>query len=521
MNAILRWRSSWVSALLTAICIAPVIFAQVPGNLSPAELPPSPPSILDPKIAPIDLASALRLAGVQNPEIMIARERVVEAAARHQLAAAQLLPNINAGLSFDDHLGNLQQSTGNILHVNRDSLYLGLGASAVGAGTVTIPGIVWRMNVSDALFGALATKQVVRQRQFASRATDNQVLLQVTRGYLALLGAEGLRVLAMESRDESREVARITANYARAGQGTEADADRAASELEQRNNELLDAENNVLAASARLCELLGMDASVRLHAIDGWVVPAPIVPEPIPLPELIAIALTQRPELGERQAAIREAMLVLRGAKLLPFSPNMIVGYSTGSFGGGSDIVAAGGGPRFGNFDGRQDLDAVVYWELRNLGIGNIAIVRSAQSNLRTTQWQATEVMDRVKAEVARAYARTHARFAQIDTSERAVAAGARAFQEDLLRTRNNPREARPIEVLDSLRLLRTSRQQLLAAIIDYNTAHFELYVAMGQPPASYLARPVPVDLVPPPPDAAMPNPSASPKDLIPVPKAK
>jgi hypothetical protein len=238
---------------------------------------------------------------------------------------------------------------------------------------------------------------------------------------------------------------------------------------------------------------------------------------------LIAIALTQRPELGKRQAAIREAMLVLRGAKLLPFSPNMIVGYSAGSFGGGSNIVAAAGGPRFGDFGGRQDLDAVVYWELRNLGVGNAAIIRGARSNLRTTQWQQTEVMDRVRAEVARAYARTHARFAQIDSSERAVAAGGKAFQEDLLRTRN--REGLPIEVLDSLRLLRTSRQQLLDAVIDYNSAHFELYVATGQPPASYLARPVPADLVPPPPDAAPPTgapPAAvAPKELLPSPNAK
>ena len=518
MTPSLRWRSAWMGPLLIMLCAVPALPGQPRDDFAPAELPPLPPSILDSKLAPIDLCSALRLAGVQNPEIMIARERVVEAVARHQLAAAQILPNLNAGLNFDDHLGNLQQSTGAILKVNRDAMYLGLGASAVGAGTVNIPGIVWNLKASDAIFGALASKQAIRQRQFASRATDNQVLLRVAQSYLTLLRAECQRAIASQNRDEGHEVARITANYAKAGQGRQADAERAVSELEQRNNELLDAENSVLSASARLCELLGLDASVRLHAIDGWVVPAPIVPEPIPLTELIAIALTQRPELGERQAAIREAMLVLRGAKLLPFSPNLIVGYSAGSFGGGSDIVAAAGGSRFGNFNGRQDLDAVVYWELRNLGVGNLAMIRGANSNLRTTQWQQTEVLDRVRAEVARAYARTHARFAQIDTSERAVAAGAKAFQEDLLRTRN--REGLPIEVLDSLRLVRTSRQQYLDAIIDYNAAHFELYVALGNPPAAVLARPVPASLVPPPPEAGPPI-SGKPQELLPVPNSK
>src|SRR5437870_4195119 len=80
-------------------------------------------------------------------------------------------------------------------------------------------------------------------------------------------------------------------------------------ELELRNADVIRAEGDLLTASARLCELLDLDPSVRLVATDGWVVPAPLVPEPIPLPELIAIALVQRPELRERQAVIQEALL--------------------------------------------------------------------------------------------------------------------------------------------------------------------------------------------------------------------
>jgi outer membrane protein TolC len=56
---------------------------------------------LGPQIRNIDLDTALRLAGVRNPELMIARQRITEAAAIRQYAAAQLLPNINAGKNFD------------------------------------------------------------------------------------------------------------------------------------------------------------------------------------------------------------------------------------------------------------------------------------------------------------------------------------------------------------------------------------------------------------------------------------
>ena len=57
--------------------------------------PVSPPSILQPEIRPIDLDTALRLAGVQNPEFNLARQRVLEAVAMRQFAAAQILPSIN------------------------------------------------------------------------------------------------------------------------------------------------------------------------------------------------------------------------------------------------------------------------------------------------------------------------------------------------------------------------------------------------------------------------------------------
>src|SRR5205814_5142474 len=132
---------------------------------------------------------------------------------------------------------------------------------------------------------------------------------------------------------------------------------------------------------------------------------------------------------------------------------------------------------RFGNFSGRDDLDVVVYWSLRNLGVGNVALVRLAESRLRAGNLRQIEVLDRVRAEVATASARTHARYAQIETSERAVQASANAFAEDIRRTRGL--EGLPIEVLDSLRLLARSRLAYLDAICDYNRAQFELYVAL------------------------------------------
>ncbi len=175
-------------------------------------------------VIPIDLATVLSLAGIQNPELLIAQTRVSEAVAIRQLAAAQFLPTINLGTNFDSHTGVLQQSSGNILKVQRQALYFGAGANAIAAGTVNIPGVVWNFNASEAIYNTLITKQVVSQRQFESEAARNQILLDVVTSYLDLLEANGERTIRLSIRERSAEVARTTAAFAKAGQGREADA---------------------------------------------------------------------------------------------------------------------------------------------------------------------------------------------------------------------------------------------------------------------------------------------------------
>src|SRR5262249_5365659 len=113
--------SRWIAALFLAACLAAsAAFAQKstvqlpdqvelvpPPRRVPEEvrIPASPATILGDQKNPIDLASALQLAGVQNPEILLAREQVTEAVAVRQLAAAQFLPSINAGTNVNTHTG--------------------------------------------------------------------------------------------------------------------------------------------------------------------------------------------------------------------------------------------------------------------------------------------------------------------------------------------------------------------------------------------------------------------------------
>lgn len=458
-------------------------------------------SLLGDEVKLIDLASALGLAGIRNPQMLMARQRVVEAVALRQLAAAQFLPSLHLGTSFDNHNGNLQQSNGNILKVDRGSLYVGAGAAAVGSGTVNIPGVTWNLTVSAAIYKALADRQLVEQRELARRAVENQVLQRVAAAYIQLLRFEGHRVIALKNLAEADEVRRVTAAFAKVGQGRQSDADRARTEFLYREASLRQTEGDVLTASSRLAQLLDLPPSLRLHPADDRTVPTPVVPEPLALPELLALAVLNRPELQEQQVAIRRSLLALDGSKVLPFSPTVLIGFSYGGYGGGSNLVAEPvgsnpfglGQPRFGNFSERADFDAVVFWSLQNLGIGNLAMIRAARSNLASANLELVERLNRIRAEVAAAHAKTHARLARIETCEEAVQSITVGFAKDLAMIKGGI--GRPIELTDSMRLLGRARLAYVNSIMDYNAAQVELYVAIGQPPADALARSIASDL--------------------------
>jgi outer membrane protein TolC len=484
---------------------------------------PPPETILQPGEHPIDLETALTLAGVENPELLLARQRVDEVTALRQLAAAQLLPNMNVGGNYDLHRGPLQDSNGGILKVNRDSMYVGLGANAVGAGTVNIPGLNYNLNVGEAWFGYLASRQRIITLEATAVGVRNDVLLRVCLTYLDLLRATARQAIARRNREEGAEVARLAAEYALTGQGRKADADRAAVELRRRDAELTQAEGDTLAASARLAQLLNLDPSTRLRPIDGWVVPSPLVPNPVPLPDLLAIALMQRPEFAARRSEIQTALYELALARILPFAPNVILGFSAGGFGGGSNLVANRPGvldpitgtpvtgPRFSNLLGRTDLDVIVFWTFRNLGIGNVALARAADSRARQTRLRELETLNLVRAQVAEAYGWVKARYLQIDAGEKALRAGQDAFDQDLIRIKGG--QGLPLELVDSLRLLGRARYEYLDSVIEYNRAQTQLWVALGQPPANSLARPIPPEVATPAPG----NDSTAP--LLPAPR--
>src|SRR5262249_56526061 len=110
------------------------------------------------------------------------------------------------------------------------------------------------------------------------------------------------------------------------------------------------------------------------------------------------------------------------------------------------------------DLDGRSDVDVVVFWTFRNMGVGNAALIRAADSRVKQTRLRELETLNTVRAEVAEAHARVAARFLQIDAAEKAIRASAEAYTQDLARIiKGGPGLGMPLPVIDSLQLLALS----------------------------------------------------------------
>jgi len=426
-----------------------------------------------PETLPIDLPTALRLANADNLQVALAREQIRQALAHVEQTRALWLPSIRGGANYNRHDGSIQAVPGNQFNTSRGAFYSGLGAGGYGVASPMIPGVYANFHLTDAIFQPLASRQFAAGRRRAATAATNDALLEVSLAYLELLRANQDLAIALRIRDDAQRIAEVTADYARTGQGLQADADRLRAELAIRRNDVLRSEEARSVASARLAQLLHIDPTVRLDPVEPTVVPIDLVPEQIELRELVAQGLSRRPELAECRFLVGEAVQLLRRERFAPLIPSVLVGGSYGAMSSGINGNLAAGA-------GRLDVDAVAYWEMRNLGLGEAAARHGAQSAVRQARLRQLAAMDLVSREITEAHAQSEARRLRIAIGREGVEAAANTYRSSLDRILDA--RGLPLEALQSIQALAQARREYLRTLIDYDAAQFTLYRAIGAP---------------------------------------
>jgi len=425
---------------------------------------------------PLDLASALGMTQGQNPRVAFAQAQIAQSLAQHEAARALWLPSLRAGGNYNKHEGRIQQVEGPNIIASRGAAYGGFGANAVGAGSPAIPGVYAYFHTTDAIYQRQITGHALDARESQATAVTNDQLLETALAYTALLDAHQRKAIADETLSHGEELAELTANFAKVGAGSQADADRATAALALVRSEAVRAEEAVAVASARLAQQLSVDPAVRIVPQESTVVPIDLVGLQMTDADLVAMGLSNRPELAANRSLVCEAVSRLRREEHAPWLPSVLLGVSYGGFGAGTGSQITNGGDRF-------DFDGVAWWEVRNLGFGERAAREAAQAQIQQARMREVESLDLVAREVVESHIQAVNRQRQIAVAEQGIAAARQSYDRNLERIRNT--QGLPIEVLQSIQALDAARREYLRAVIDYNTAQFRLHRALGWPVTS------------------------------------
>jgi outer membrane protein TolC len=442
------------------------------------------PSGSDVRILPINLPTTLRLADASNPTIALARERINEAYAHLREAQVLLLPSLQTGPAYVRHDGLLQNSTGLVFDTSKWNFFEGGGATLF-------------VETSDAVFAPRIARRLLDAQSAAAQGVTNTIQLEAAVGYLNLLGAYGALAINAETVSNAEQAVGMAEQAVKAELGkTPADANRLRTELDLRKQERIDLEAKAAVASAKLAQLLMMDATADLQPSDTAIVPISLVSTVTSLDELVATGLMNRPELAESRALVEAALARWRQARTGPLLPRLEVDYFAGVFGGGINDNTQ----RFG---GRGDGLAQAVWTLHNLGAGDVALARARRSQYNQTNLHVRDVEAQVAAEITAAAKLVRARQRSLSSAQDAVRQAEKAWPTVLKTTFNatflpggaGVRRFEALELLWAERDLDQARRSYLTEVIEYNRSQFQLYWSLGQPPLESLPKlsPLPV----------------------------
>ncbi|MCP4787994.1 MAG: TolC family protein [Fuerstiella sp.] len=461
----------------------PVIQASSAEVIDEADSPPAvPPDGAEQEAFPVDLPTILRLAGGRNWAVQLAGERIHQAQADVMAAEAMWLPSLNVGVGATKHEGQIQATTGEILDVSRNSLFVGGGAKVANAPLTGGAGgparLFLDLSIADALFQPLVARQKSCAAQYHQAVAFNDAQLEGTLAYFDLVSAQGEAAINAENLSDAAGLLSMTQAFVAAGKASPAEVSRVQVIVANHQQSVVDAQLKIRLASSELIRIVRLDPSqlsteALLYSADDHLLPIELISEASDLSALIAQGQGARPEVGEQHALTQAQLANNRNQELRPFIPSLNLGVSAGGFGGGM-------GSDIDRFDGRADIDAMLVWEVRNLGFGERAARGETSSRYRQAVLRSHQVQDQIAEEVRSAWHRVRAGRQRMDISRDNVSEAVRLVDMNFERIRGL--EGLPLEAIQALHAVSQARLSYLRAIVKYNKAQADLLRAIGRP---------------------------------------
>ncbi len=410
---------------------------------------------------PIDLSTALRLAGAQNLDVQIAQERLDEAKANHQSAVAQFFPWLTPGITYRQHNDNIQDVAGNIIAVNKYSY-------APGAALAV------QVDLGDAIYKSLASKQLANAAGHALNAQRQDTVLAAAQGYFDLALAQGSAAVAREAVKISGDYEAQLRNAVAAGLAFKGDALRAGVQTARNELALRQALEQQRVAAARLAQTLRLDPAVELVARDDDLAPLALIATNTALSSALAQTFASHPELKQSQSLVAAAKDAKNGATVGPWIPTVGASAFWGGLGGGR----SGGADTFGP---QEDYAIGVSWRIGPGGLFDFTRSHASESRLKAASLGAEKIRDDLARQVVEAFTRWQSLGDQIQTTKRALAAA-----EEGLRLAEQRKEFAVGIVLETIQAeqdLTRARLDYLTTVARFNQAQYSLRKLTGMFP--------------------------------------
>ena len=439
--------------------------AQVQTNSAPprdlaAALLSANPAATNEGVYPIDLPTALRLAGARNLDIQLAREALNEARANHLSALEQFFPWLAPAVTYNRGDGAVQNVPPGTLPSAHYQFY-NPGAALTA-----------QVDLGDAIYDSLAAKQLVKASDHALAAQRQEALLSAAQAYFDLAKAGALLAVVGQAIQVSEDYQQQLHEAVGAGIAFRGDELRVQTQTEQDRIALEQARERARVAGVNLARVLHLDARVVLAPLDPGLAPLALFPTNASLNSLVEQALRARPELKQSQALLAASRAARNGALYGPLFPSVGGLASAGGLGGGPD-----GGPST-TLTGERNYTVGLSWRIGPGGLFDSGRIRATKSRLASAELAEAELKDAIISQVVASHVHVGATATQIHLAEANLATATQTLA--LTRQRKQYGVGLVLEDLQAQQALTQARSNYVTAVAEHDKAQYTLNQAVG-----------------------------------------
>lgn len=405
-------------------------------------------------VYPIDLSTALQLAGAQNLKIAAAKEQITESSAHVLSAYERFLPTLSADWRFVKHVGLTQGTEGEFVDVTKQFHQAGGGLSLT-------------LDLSEALFEVLSARQRRHAAQSRSTTVNDSVFLDVGQGYFDLELASALVRVAQHAVAISADLVSQTAGRIEQGIGYKVDLLRARAQLAHDSLLLRKAEEKQITTSAQLAALLNLDEPIQLVPLDTTLLPIAFVDTSGKVGKWLTQASRSRPELRQQRALLSALKWEKTAAIWGPLLPEIV---------GNGHI--SGFGPSLSTLHNSEDYSVGVRWTVGPGGLLDFGRVRARSARVRMAKIESESVANDIAEAVKRAYGRVLSRGRMLSITRQGLDDARLVLH--LSKERKELGVGLALEVIDAAETLSRAEHEYAETVIEYNKAQLEALSAIG-----------------------------------------